>query len=206
VLLDRPQNLPKRQQSRLNGSEPMPGTAGLTVLDYWCWAHSNVLENVERAVFAEFVIAAALDISQGYRKAWDGFDLDYGGYKIEVKASAYLQSWEQREHSRIIFQIGARRQLKEDGIAYEEDARYVADAYVFAIFTDRDGMTANVLDVARWQFYVLPIGRLIEAIGDAKSITEQRLGTLTTSVSFSGLREGIDQTRQGHLFVPSRRA
>jgi len=118
-----------------------------------------------------------------------------------VKASAYLQAWQQREHTRIVFQIGARRQLKDDQVTYEDDARYVADAYVFAIFADRDGVAANVLDAERWIFFVVSIERLIEKVRAAKSISEVRLRELTTPVSIGDLRERIDQTRARQVFA-----
>ena len=188
-------------RTRLDGSEALLGLSGPTVIDYWRWAYSDILENTQRGIFAEFLVASALGITAADRVGWNGYDLDYGGYKIEVKSSAYLQSWLQRQHSKMSFRIGARQQWIEGESTYE-DARYVADCFVFALFGDRDPLTANVIDAAHWEFFVVPIDGLIQHVGAGKSISEARLREMTTSsVRFGGLRERIDRTRVGELFV-----
>jgi hypothetical protein len=106
--------LPQGGRRRYDGSEPLPGLPDRIVLDYWRWAHSDILENVQRGIFAEYLVAEALGITAAHRVGWTGYDLDYGGYKIEVKSSAYLQSWRQRDHSKIVFRVGPRQQLDED--------------------------------------------------------------------------------------------
>lgn len=44
----------------LSGREPLPAVPNITVHDYWQWAHSDILENVQRGTYAEFLVAAAL--------------------------------------------------------------------------------------------------------------------------------------------------
>ena len=193
--------LPQAIRRRYDGTEMLPGLHGQTIIDYWRWAHSDILENVQRGIFAEYLVAESLGITAAHRIGWTGYDLDYDGYKIEVKSSAYLQSWQQREHTSIVFLIGPRQQLAADQITYEADARYVADCYVFAIFSDRDGPTADVLDARRWLFFVVPIERLVEHVGTARSLSERRLRQITTLVSWDDLRERIDRTRAGEVFV-----
>jgi hypothetical protein len=185
---------------RLDGSEPLGGVPGVSVLDYWRWAYSDVVENIQRGIFAEFLVASALGLASADRVGWNGYDLDYAGYKIEVKSSAYLQSWLQRRHSRIVFGIGARQQWVEGKATYE-DARYVADAYIFALYGDRDPLTANVLDANRWEFFVVPIAALVKYVGGAKSITESRLREMTDSVTIEALAERVDRTRSGEDFM-----
>lgn len=36
----------------LQGSEPLATLSGITILDYWRWAHADILENVQRGIFA----------------------------------------------------------------------------------------------------------------------------------------------------------
>ena len=36
---------------------------GATVGDFWAWAYSDILNNVDRAVFAEFVVGSALGVT-----------------------------------------------------------------------------------------------------------------------------------------------
>ncbi len=198
--------LPAVERRDLSGVEPLAGTDGKTVLDFWRWAHSDVLENVQRGVFAEYLIAAALDITSATRIGWAGYDLDYEGTKIEVKSSAYLQTWRQRDLSKILFSIGARQQFDESGSMYDSDPRYVADCYVFCVFTDTDGPTADVLDAGRWIFYVVAISDLIEACKTAKTVSEARVKTITPSIKYSDLKRRIDDVLAGIRFAPASAA
>ena len=66
-----------------------------TVGDFWVWAYSDILSNRNRAVFAEFLVGTALGVVGSPRIEWDASDLTYHGNHIEVKASAYVQSWPQ---------------------------------------------------------------------------------------------------------------
>ena len=190
--------LTRVRRRELRGSEPLPGVSAMTVLDYWRWAHSNILENVQRGVFAEFLVGAALGITDNPRIGWAGYDLEYGDYKIEVKSSAYLQAWAQPALSNISFGIGPKLQFNPEG-DMEKDPRYVADCFVFCVFADTDPETADVLDAERWRFYVVPISRLIEFCNVAKSVGENRVKQITTAVPYGELRERIHATRAGGL-------
>ncbi len=123
----------------------------MTVLDYWKWAHADMLENVQRGVFAEFLVGAALGVTGETRVGWAGYDLKYGEYKIEVKSSANLQAWDQPTFSKLSFGIGAKVQFDPEG-EMETDPRYVADCFVFCVFADKDPETADVLDAEHWYF------------------------------------------------------
>ncbi len=51
---------PQPQPRYLDGSELLPGLVGRTVLNYWRWAHSDILENVQRGIFAEYIVLSRL--------------------------------------------------------------------------------------------------------------------------------------------------
>ena len=84
---------------------------GATLYDYWWWRGSNLLDNIERGFLAEFLVAKSLDLVGETRREWGAFDLKLPdanrgeGTKIEVKSSAYLQSWPQEKDSTISFGI-----------------------------------------------------------------------------------------------------
>jgi hypothetical protein len=61
--------------------------------DFWSWAYSDILSNTDRAVFAEFVVGTALGVTDVPSVGWDAVDLRYVDKTIEVKISAYIQSW-----------------------------------------------------------------------------------------------------------------
>jgi hypothetical protein len=52
---------------RLNPNREIPLT-GRTVQDFWAWGFSDVLTNISRAVFAEWIVGSALD---GIRPVWE---------------------------------------------------------------------------------------------------------------------------------------
>jgi hypothetical protein len=84
----------------LTGSESF-GDSGIYVADFWRWAFSDLRENIVRGVLAEFLVAKAVGDPSPLRHAWDNYDVTTpDGTRIEVKSSAYLQSWRQRTHSR----------------------------------------------------------------------------------------------------------
>lgn len=189
--LDEVQFLPRVPARDLTGSEPIRGSNSKTVVDYWRWAHSDILENVQRGIFAEYIVADALGIAGAQRIGWAGYDLEYKGKKIEVKSSAYLQSWNQRTLSRPTFSIGARQQWIEGSGKYA-DARYVADCFVFCLYEDADGPTADILNLSGWSFYVVAISELVRSCKAAKRVSLERLEQIAERNSFGGLKEAVD--------------
>src|SRR4051812_26608404 len=88
---------------RLNGDEVLAGSA-LTVSDFWRWGFSDLRTNIVRGVLAEFLVASAVGDPSPLRCAWDNFEVTTPtGIRVEVKSSAYLQSWSQRRVSAIAF-------------------------------------------------------------------------------------------------------
>ena len=82
----------------LNGEE-LP----FDVSAFWRWSSSDLLGNALRGVLAEFIVASALGITERPREEWDAYDLiTPSGLKVEVKSSAYLQSWQQTKLSKIM--------------------------------------------------------------------------------------------------------
>jgi hypothetical protein len=197
--------LPRVRRLELTGDEQLVGIAGARILDYWRWAHSDIVENVQRGLFAEFLVAAALGVTHVQRVGWAGYDLDYDGKKIEVKSSAYLQSWLQRALTRPVFSIGAHQQWIERTGAFE-DPRRVADCYVFCLYHDKDGPDAEILNVARWTFYALGITALIEHCQTAKTLSLERLEAIATPVSLDDLKRRVDKVLAGVEFPPSAAA
>jgi hypothetical protein len=154
------------------------------------------VENVQRGVFAEFLVATALGVTHVKRVGRAGYDLDYDSKKIEVKSSAYLQSWLQRALTRPVFSIGTHQQWIERTGAFE-DPRRVADCYVFCLYHDKDAPDAEVLNVARWTFCALRITALIQHCQAAKTLSLERLEEIATPVSFDGLKRRVDKPLAG---------
>ena len=152
----------------LDGDMPFHGTGVplLRLRDYWRWSTSCLLDNTARGILAEFLVATALRgfVREGPRSEWDAYDLraEVGGRDItvEVKSSARVQSWAQRELSPPKFRIAPT--LKWDAATgrYSE-LPLRADIYVFCLFAATKVAThAAALNVDQWRFRVAPEAEL----------------------------------------------
>jgi hypothetical protein len=139
--------------------------------DFWAWAYSDVLININRAVFAEFIVGYALGFTHDKtRRDWDCVDFRYNGKKMEVKATGFAQRWRQgKKRSAPSFDI-QKKNVLHGGPDAEDGAQAVrsADCYVFCIHTETDSTTANVLDLSKWKFLVISTERINQIFGDQK--------------------------------------
>jgi len=189
-------NLDKVEVSLKSGIEQMTldnKTTGISLLHFWRWYVSDVLSNATRGVFAEFIVATAtgIDIEQP-REEWSAFDLTTpDGIKLEIKSAAYLQSWTQRELSKISFSI--KLSLFWDSITNKQEnvAKRHADVYVFCLLHHEDKQTVDPLNLDQWEFYVLATKQLNNYTRSKHSITLKSLKALTSPVSYSRLRDEI---------------
>lgn len=97
---------------KLSGNESFRSAGAeirCSVLDFWRWAYSDLNANVIRGAFAEFIVAVGLGMPLDKpRVPWAEVDLQADGMpSIEVKASAYVQSWDQEKPSVINFRYPA---------------------------------------------------------------------------------------------------
>ena len=153
--------LPELLPSRLTGAEPAIDDGrpvpGLTVLDFWRWAASDLADNVVRGWFAEFIVAAALGTHDGVRQSWDTVDVKTkAGKTIQVKCSAYLQSWAQKKLSQVNFSVKPARAWDQETGTREDRAGRHADVYVFVHQKHMDKATLDPLDLTQLDFYVVP--------------------------------------------------
>lgn len=126
------------------------------VLDYWKWAHSNLLDNAERGVFAEYLVACAIGGQQNQRINWEKYDLvSPEGITIEVKSSAYIQTWAQEKLSTIRFSISKSFGYNRESGTYEKDKKRQAQVYVFCVFNQTTQEGIDMLNTYNWDFYVL---------------------------------------------------
>ncbi len=132
--------------------------AGFALIDYWRWAESDLLNNTRRATVAEYLVARAVGAVDKPRVEWASFDVATPkGVRIEVKSSAYAQSWAQRGPSVITFDIAPRKSSWDPATNTEvrhDPPRRVADVYVFCVLGDESGCEPDPLDLADWRFYV----------------------------------------------------
>lgn len=127
-----------------------------SVLDFWQWAASDLLNNRERGILAEFLVAKALGVDGKLRIEWDAKDLiTRSGKFVEVKSAAYVQSWAQDAHSYIGYDIAPRKGWDADSGTYAEEFSRAADVYVFCLLAEREHARIDPLDVGQWKFWVV---------------------------------------------------
>lgn len=173
----------------LTGDEPITGTQG-SVRDFWAWALSDLRANTVRPMLAEFLVAQALGAATRPRIEWDAYDVETpDGVRVEVKSSAYLQSWAQARPSSITFG-GLNGRTWDAATGYAASATYNADVYVFALASARDHASYDPLDPAQWTFWVLP-HRTVAEIGQ-KSLALSRVEALAGApVRYDGLADAV---------------
>lgn len=150
-----------------------------TLLDFWRWSSSDLLNNTLRGVLAEFLVSKALHSAKGIRTEWHPFDAETpDGIKIEVKSAAYIQSWHQKRYSTIQFGVPHTYGWNYETNSYEPERRRQADVYVFCLFHHKVKETADPLNTAQWRFFVISAEQLNAGIGQQKTIGFKRLLSL----------------------------
>jgi hypothetical protein len=178
---------------RLTGEETFSGS-DQSVLDFWRWGFSDLRTNIVRGILAEFLIASAVGDPSPLRRAWDNFDVTTPtGIRVEVKSSAYLQSWNQRRVSSIVFTGLTGSSWSDETANYGGVRELRADVYVFAIHTCQEPDQYDALDLSHWDFRVLGVSALREY--GHRSITKRLLDRIAPdSLRLDELAKAIEQT------------
>lgn len=165
---------PSIQAARLPGAEPIKDEHGRQISslnNFWEWAYSNTVDNAQRGVLAEYLVACALGVAGGVRTNWEKYDLlTPEGISVEVKASGYIQNWYQKKLSTATFSIQPTLAWDEKTATYATEKTRQADVYVFCLHKHTEQESVNPLDLSQWDFYILPTSVLNEKAGAQKSI------------------------------------
>lgn len=161
--------------------------------DFWSWNQSDVLNNVLRGVLAEYIVAKAIDAMNPIRIEWDAYDLiTEEGIKVEVKSSAYLQSWRQVSPSKIIFDIKPTKAWNSETNEMDSETKRQSDVYVFCLLKNKDRVTIDPLKIDQWEFYVLSTERLNAEKGAQKSIGLSSLLKLKPMITdYNGIKRAV---------------
>lgn len=190
----------QRKLELLDGKEPFHGpgiTEPLLLIDYWRWQGSTLLDNTSRGILAEFLVASALGLHRKPRREWDESDIRMAsGTTIEVKSSAYVQSWEQSRPSVIEFGIAPHRSWNAETGEYREGVRRWADIYVFCVLKGKEHL--DLLDTNRWDFYVIATQVLDQKRPDQKTIRLSSLEKLSPhKCRYAKLKKTISDIESG---------
>ena len=166
--------------------------------DFWQWSVSDIVSNATRGRFAEFIVATALGIDlTEIRDEWSAWDLEFlepktsNIIKIEIKSASYVQSWSQKDYSKISFSIKASRYWDSSTNKQHSEASRHADVYVFCLLKHKDKKTIEPLNLDQWDFYVASTKTLDNYTRSRHSITLKSLTGLTEPVNYDQLKETI---------------
>ncbi len=160
---------------------------------FWRWAHSDLLSNAERGLLAEYIVSIATNSPSTSRREWDAYDVVTGdGIKVEVKASGYVQTWNQSKPSIIRFNISERIAWHAETNTYDDAPSRSADLYVFCVHHEEDRHCADPLNTAQWTFYVIATKALTAALGKQKTVGLAKLRNIgATKASYGELAGAI---------------
>ncbi|MDD4353583.1 MAG: hypothetical protein PHN56_03940 [Candidatus Nanoarchaeia archaeon] len=166
-----------------------------SLLDFWKWSVSDILSNATRGKLAEFIVATALDIDLKIpRNEWQAYDLiTKNKIKLEIKSSAYLQSWFQKKYSNIIFSIKESKEWDSKTNMLSKESKRQADVYVFCFLNHKDKKTVNPLDLNQWEFYILSTKEVNNYKRSKLSINLESLKKLTNPIDYENIKNEIDK-------------
>ncbi len=130
-----------------------------------------LVTNVLRGHVAEAIVALTLEpvwrwCAADYA-AWDFERAD--GVRLEVKQSAYLQSWASNPSSKVKPSFDVRgRTGRWEGATWVDDVGRPAHLYLFC-YHERQDDSADHRDPSQWRFYIVPTESLppVKRIGIA---------------------------------------
>ena len=168
---------------------------GGTLLGFWQWAGSDLVGNTLRGWLAEYLVALDLGVAEDPRSEWAAYDLKMqNGTRVEVKASAYVQSWKQQGLSTPRFSIRAARGWDPDTDTVAAHPTRSSDVYVFCLLAHRDQATLDPCNVSQWTFFVIPTTMLEKQLGTQKSVgvtTLRRIGA--KEVRFGSISSAVQE-------------
>ena len=164
-----------------------------TITEFWQWAYSGIMQNVERGVLAENIVAVLLGVDNELRIPWVAYDLKLpNGKTVEVKTMALLQAWAQKELSNPRVVIRPTRKWDPKTNIMEDKAKFHSDLYIICFFTADNHYTADPLDLDQWEFYVLPKKRIKDFWKERKSVSLKFLrGRSIKSITAFELRDKV---------------
>lgn len=143
----------------------------LNLLSFWQWSSSDLVGNILRGVLAEYIVLSATGSKQDLRTEWDAYDiLTPTGIKVEVKSSAFIQSWHQDKFSKIGFKIPPT--MGWDAAANSSSSKKMrqSDVYIFCVLSHKNKETIDPLNLDQWDFYVLATDTLNKMVGIQENI------------------------------------
>lgn len=194
------------RQSLKTGNEQLYSNGkpvGFILLDFWRWSVSDLVSNVTRGRLAEFIVATALGVElKSSRDEWQAYDLlTSQGIKVEVKSASFIQSWNQKKLSNIIFSTKPTRYWDSESNIYDETIKRQADIYVFCLLKHLNRATIDPLNIDQWEFYILSSEELNNYQKRKVSLTLKSLKKLSKAVKYDKIQSSVIDTYRGSINI-----
>ena len=112
---------------------------------------------------------------------------------MEVKSSAYLQSWHQKRPSSLRFSIRKSLEWAPETNEYVGQSRRHSDVYVFCLLAYQgDKHFLNPLDLTQWEFYIVRTANIDKLFGDRQGISLREVQQLCQSYTVAELPGAIE--------------
>ncbi|MDL2717682.1 MAG: hypothetical protein PT977_08010 [Acidobacteriota bacterium] len=174
------------------GSEPFRRSTepmGLTLLDFWRWSESDLLNSQTRSRLAEFIVATALGArAEGPRDERSALELvTPDDVEVRVKSGSFLKSFRQQDLSKVVFIPQVR---PRPGASLGAARRPLV--HVFALLDSVERASVDPLDLGQWRFFVPPTSKLEALTKEQHALTVPRLDELSMgSVAFEDLEVAV---------------
>jgi len=177
-----------------------------TISDFWQWAYSDLMQNTERGVLAEYIVAALLGVDEKLRVPWIAYDLKLpNGKTVEVKTMSKLQAWYQRRLSLPRVVIRPTRNWDPKTGVMEEKTKFHSDLYVICFFKAESHDTADPLNLTQWEFYAFSQKQIVRMLKGRKSISLKFLKSLGVNpVTAYELEDKVTELSSGHTRADPR--
>jgi len=143
-----------------------------TVCDFWQWAYSDLMQNVERGVLAEYIVAVILGVDEQLRVPWLAYDLKMpNGMTVELKTMSRLQAWYQRELSNPQVVIKPTRKWDPTTNVMEGTPKLHSDIYVICFFAADSHDMADPLNLDQWKFFAFTKEQVKQLLQERKTIS-----------------------------------
>ncbi|MGE5716003.1 MAG: hypothetical protein ACM369_05085 [Acidobacteriota bacterium] len=167
---------------------------GPTLLDFWRWSESDLLNSLTRTRLAEFMVASALGArAVGPRDERSSLELvTPDGVEVRVKSGSFLKSFHQRDLSKVVFIPQVSPSHSHAGAG--RPPTYRAQVHVFALLDHVERATVDPLDLDQWRFFVPPTSKIEALVLEQHSLTVPALDEISGgSVAYEDLREAVER-------------
>lgn len=156
----------------------------------------KIIGNLYRPHYVERLVAIGLGSGFTLKSEdWAGWDIEYNDQvRIEVKQSAALQTWTDRESlggrpTSGAFDIAPRKGFFHDGgTKFEKRPGRPADIYIFAWHPVENRETCDQRRPDQWRFFIVPAAKLPDK---QKTISRRVIERSYPSIGFEELRPVI---------------